>query len=115
MAWPTIPALIYSDSVRARTASWSQDPSKGRLASYGAWGRPAPCSVVAASSEEAAAHSRESMVVSHKVVCDTRLGYLRDQLLWDETGATLTIVSVQPAGDRTGRIWEHFCEERPTR
>ena len=62
-----------------------------------------------------AIHSRENMIVTHVVTCNSRLGYLRDQLQWQETGAILTIVGVEPAGDATGRIWNHYCEERPLR
>ena len=115
MPWPMIPPLIYTDSVQHRAVTWSQDRAGGRVPSYGSWGASVSCSVSAASATETAQHSRESMIVSHVVTCNTRLGYLRDQLLWAETGAILTIVSVEPAGDGMGRVWNHYAEERPLR
>ena len=114
MAWPIIPPLIYTDEVKARASTWgTKDAAAGRTVTYGAWGNVVACSVSAASASQIQVHSRESMIVSHVVTCNDRLGYLRDQLQWQETGAILTIVSVEPAGDGTGRIWNHYCEERP--
>lgn len=115
MPWPTIPPLIYTDAVSVRSVSWSKDAAGGRVASYGGWGNPVSCSVSAASAEQTQQHSREGMIVSHVVTSNTRLGYLRDQFRWQETGAVLTIVSVEPAGDGTGRIFNHYAEERPLR
>lgn len=115
MGWPDIPDIIYTDAVCVRTATWSQDHAKGRQPTYGPWGQPMECSVSAASASSSAQHSRESMVVSHVVTADDRYGYIRDQLQWQETGAILTIVAVEPAGDGNGRIWNHYCEERPLR
>lgn len=115
MPWPKIPPLIYTDSVKARTATWSKDAAGGRVPTYGAWGGSVACSVSAVTATEVAIHGRESAMVSHVVTCNDRLGYLRDQLQWQETGAILTIVAVEPAGDGCGRIWNHYCEERPLR
>lgn len=116
MPWPLIPRVIYTDTVTPVTiSSWTKDAAGGRVPVFGSQGDPVSCSVSAASANDTAQHSRESMVVSHVVVSNSRLGYLRDHLLWEETGAILTIVSVLPAGDAGGRIWEHYCEERPLR
>lgn len=115
MSWPSIPPLIYTDTVKARTTTWTKDRAGGRVSTAGDWGQPIPCLVTAASAQQVQIHSREGMVVSHVVTCNDRLGYLRDQLQWQETSATLTITAVEPAGDGTGRIWNHYCEERPLR
>ena len=115
MAWPGIPPLIYTDSVKARSATWGKDAAGGRVPTYGSWGSAVDCSVSAASAIQVQQHSRDGMVVSHVVTANTRLGYLRDQLQWQETDAILTIVAVEPAGDGTGRIWNHYAEERPLR
>ncbi len=95
--------------------TWAgHDKAGGRSSITSDWGGAAfPCSVSAASATQQAQHSREGMIVSHVVTCNDRLGYLRDQLMWMETLAILTIVAVEPAGDGTGRIWNHYCEERP--
>lgn len=116
MPWPSIPSLIYTDSVKVRTVTWSKDHAGGRQPVNGAWsGKVFPCSVSAASASQQVQHSREGMVVSHVVTSDARLGYLRDQFQWQETGAILTIVAVEPAGDGTGRIWNHYVQELPLR
>lgn len=116
MPWPAIPPLIFTDFVRARAVAWAmKDSAGGRLPTPSAWGSPVACSVSAAGANDVAVHSRENMVVTHVVTCKSRLGHLRDQLQWQETMAILTIVGVEPAGDGTGRIWNHYCEERPLR
>jgi hypothetical protein len=117
MPWPAIPILIYTDAVKVRSVTWTtKDAAGGRVPTYGAWsGSEYACSVSAVSANEQAVHSRENMVVSHVVTSNTRLGYLRDQLQWQETGAVLTITSVEPAGDGTGRIWNHYATELPLR
>ena len=116
MGWPTIPPLIFTDSVKVRTVTWEgKDAAGGRMPTVGAWGSEHECSVSAAGANDVAIHSRENMVVTHVVTCLDRLGSLRDQLQWQETGAILTIQGVEPAGDGTGRIWNHYCEERPLR
>ena len=115
MPWPGIPPLVYTDSVKARAATWSKDAAGGRVPTYGAWGGSVACSVSAASAVQAQQHSRENMIVSHVVTSNARLGYLRDQLLWAETGAILTINAVEPAGDGTGRVWNHYAQEIPLR
>ncbi len=116
MAWPHIPNLIYTDAVRVRTVTWpTKDAAGGRVPTTGGWGEAVLCSVSAASAQDVELHSRENMVVSHVVTSNGRLGYLRDQLQWQETGAILTISAVEPAGDGTGRIYNHYCDERPLR
>lgn len=116
MGWPHIPTLIYTDFVRVRPASWAmKDAAGGRVPTYGGWSAYVAASVSAAGADDVAIHSRESMVVTHVVTCNERLGYIRDQIQWAETGAILTILSVEPAGDGDGRIWNHMTEERPLR
>ncbi len=117
MGWPNIPRLIYTDAVSVRRVAWAQDAIKGRQAAYpdGWSGESYECSVSAASADDQVRHSRENMIVTHCVTCNTRLGSIRDQLLWAETGAVLTIVGVEPAGDGTGRVWNHYTEEHPAR
>ena len=116
MAWPHIPDLIYTDEVRVRSTSWTtKDAAAGRQPTYGAWSDYSDASVSAAGANDIAVHSRESMTVSHVVTCNNRLGYMRDQIQWAETGAILTIVGVEPAGDGTGRIWNHYVTELPLR
>ena len=121
MPFPSIPIdLIFSDTVQARSVVWvnpggtpSKDAAGGRKAVPGPWSCSFNCAVSAAGAVDVANHSRENMIVTHVVTCSTRLGGVRDQLLWSETGAILTIVGTEPAGDNTGRIWNHYVEERP--
>ena len=117
MAWPRIPSLIYTDQVAVKPViSWGKDAAGGRVPTYAtSWSVPYDCSVSAAGANDVAIHSRENMVVTHVVTCNSRLGYIRDQLQWQETGAILTVIGVEPAGDAEGRIWNHYCEERPLR
>jgi hypothetical protein len=113
MPWPLIPRLIYSDDVRVKTLTgWTSDRSKGRKPLYSEWSSQTyPCSVSAASAEDSMEHSRESQIVSHVVTANKKLGGVQDQLEWQETGSVFRILNVLPAGDRTGRIFEHFVEE----
>ena len=115
MAFPRIPRVIFMDQVKSRSGSFSKDATGGRVLAEGAWGQSVRCSVSAAGASDVETHSRENMLVSHVVTSYARLGYIRDQLQWQETGAILTIVGVEPAGDGEGRIWNHYCEERPTK
>jgi len=115
MPWPRIPTLVFTDSVRFRSSSWTKDQAGGRVLAEGPWGPIVSCSVAAAGATDVELHSREGMVVSHVVTTIFRLGYLRDQLWWQETGAILTVMGVEPAGDGRGRVWNHYCEERPTK
>lgn len=114
MPWPAIPTLIYTDAVSPRAVSWAtKDRAGGRVPTPGSWGPAVACSVSAASAAAVQIHSRDGFVVTHVVTCNDRLGNYRDQLRWEETGAILTITAVEPAGDGTGRIWNHYADERP--
>ena len=117
MGWPRIPTKqIFSDTVRFRSQAWTSDSVAGRQPTPGPWGRSVRCSVSAASAQEVTIHSSEQLTVSHVVTLDgTNYSGLkiRDQALWDERDSILTIVAIEPAGDRSGRIWNLYCEERP--
>ena len=113
--WPNIPTLIYTDSVQFRTMSWGKGSSGGRKETPGVWSQSFNCSISAASADDIMTHSRESMQVSHVVTMNRRLGGIRDQFLWEETGTILGIVSIEPAGDGRGRIWNHYVQEYSTK
>lgn len=112
MGWPSIPGILYTDSVTHYAVTHGKDAASGKTQTRGNAGGSYPCAVIAASANDIAVHSRESMTVSHVVVCDSKIGTYRDVLVWAETGATLTILSIEPAGDGRGRIWNHYCEEQ---
>lgn len=118
MPWPTVPeSLLYTDLVKVRTATWgTHDKAAGRTVTYGDWSTDVyPCTVAGASAKDVTIHSRESALVTHVVTASTRLGYVRDQLQWQETDAILTIVGVEPTGDANSRAWNHYVEERQLR
>lgn len=112
MAWPVIPDLIYTDRVKVRTVTWdTKDRAGGRVQSASAWsGSTYRCSV-SATSVTPAQMARDQVIITHVVTADTKIGNLRDQLQWQETGGVLTITGIEPAGDANGRVWEHFTEE----
>jgi hypothetical protein len=122
MGWPSIPMLVFTDRIRFRSATWGKDGVSGRLASYGGWGRWVSCSVSTPTTSDQdkfhlTAHGREEMKVSHIVTLNNS-SYpglkVRDQLQWQETGYTLVVLGIEPAGDGRGRIWNLYCEYHPT-
>lgn len=112
MRWPAVPDLIYSDRVKARAVTWNtKDKAGGRVPVPGAWSTEAyRCSITATSVDQAVTRGEQS-IVTHHVTADSRLGNIRDQLLWMETEAILTIVGIEPAGDIDGRLWVHYTQE----
>ena len=113
MAWPSIPYLILTDSVRAvPVTGWTGDAAGARVPAYGAASAPIPCSVTTHGAETAGDHRRQGMKSTHTVTFVADPGVpIRSQLLWAEGNRTLTVVGIVPAGDANGRIWEYECEE----
>jgi hypothetical protein len=112
MPFPSVPNLIYTDSVRVRVVTWeTKDRAGGRVPTYGSWsGDTYRCSVSASGVTEAPTSTAQS-IVTHIVTADSRLAGLRDQLQWQETDGILTIIGIEPAGDGNSRLWNHYCQE----
>jgi hypothetical protein len=115
MGWPAIPKLLFTDSVTLYATTHGKDVAGGKTQSNLTRGGTYACAVMAASANDQAAHSRETQIISHVVTAVSQIGRYQDVLIWNETGASLTIVAIEPAGDGRGRIYNHYCEEHPIR
>jgi len=112
LTWPTFKGTIGDDAVKVRRAVVTQDKSKGRIYTYGPWEQTRyAVAIVPATANEIDMFAREGVTVRFNVVGFQRLCKYRDQLQWQETGITLTVVSIRPSGTRSMRTWDHHCEE----
>jgi hypothetical protein len=112
MPWPTVPDRIYTDRVKVRTVTWdAKDRAAGRQPTFGSWGADTYRCVVSAMGVSDAYEDTTQTVVRHCVTADVRIGNLGDQLQWQETGGILVIDAIEPAGDASCRIWNHYTQE----